>query len=61
MSDFGGLSNTRCSGGMSAVKKAVDMSTEHHVVSFPQNAESIHRNSGASMLLVEFDSSCSHG
>eukprot|EP00971_Amphidinium_carterae_P327154 6458329-Amphidinium_carterae.1 len=37
------------------------MSTEHHVVFLPQKAESIHRSNGASRLLVEFDSSCSHG
>eukprot|EP00971_Amphidinium_carterae_P300663 5974066-Amphidinium_carterae.1 len=46
---------------MSAVKNAVEISTEHHVVFLPQKADSIHRNSGASRLLVEFDSSCSHG
>eukprot|EP00971_Amphidinium_carterae_P091722 1815817-Amphidinium_carterae.2 len=37
------------------------MSTEHQVVFGPLNAESIHLKNGASKLLVEVDSSCSHG
>eukprot|EP00971_Amphidinium_carterae_P033952 668313-Amphidinium_carterae.3 len=35
------------------------MSTEHHVMSGPRNADSIHLISGATGLLVAVDSSCS--
>eukprot|EP00971_Amphidinium_carterae_P106603 2111657-Amphidinium_carterae.1 len=56
---FGGAQS--CSGGISAVRNAVRMSTEHHVMSGPQNADNIHRSKGPSKPFVAVDSFCSQG
>eukprot|EP00971_Amphidinium_carterae_P052511 1033795-Amphidinium_carterae.1 len=52
------LSSRSSSGGMFAVRNAVLISTEHHVTSVPQNADSIHFNNGSSKVFAAVDSFC---